>query len=89
MDGSVNFYRNWTDYARGFGNITREFWIGLFEFIFISPHDNKSTLELVNECRHFGHNLDRNIRLWRYIYNCPNYRPVFSLYCSCGVTAIV
>ncbi|KFB44835.1 AGAP011197-PA-like protein [Anopheles sinensis] len=28
-DGSLDFYRNWTEYQKGFGSLHREFWIGL------------------------------------------------------------
>ncbi len=28
-DESVNFYNEWIDYARGFGSLTGEFWLGL------------------------------------------------------------
>ena len=29
MDGTVDFYRGWADYEKGFGDLNGEFWLGL------------------------------------------------------------
>ena len=28
INGSVDFYRNWTEYENGFRNVNDEFWLG-------------------------------------------------------------
>ena len=30
VDGSVDFYRNWTEYENGFGDVSAEFWLDWF-----------------------------------------------------------
>lgn len=38
MNGETDFWRDWQNYALGFGNLTREFWLGKSVTLPASPH---------------------------------------------------
>ena len=59
QDGSVDFYRNWTDYEDGFGNLTGEFWLGLGKI-------NRLTKEQSNTLRVDLGDFDNNTRYAQY-----------------------
>ena len=42
MDGSVNFYLNWADYVKGFGDLDGEFWLGLHKINRLTARGNVS-----------------------------------------------
>ena len=46
MDGSVDFYRNWTDYVHGFGNTSGEYWLGLSKFYHLANSDISTKLRV-------------------------------------------
>lgn len=47
VDGSVDFYRNWTEYRDGFGDVANEHWLGNENIHHLTSSPHKSTL-LVN-----------------------------------------
>lgn len=48
MDCSVDFYRGWTDYKNGFGNLNGEFWLGLDKVHLLTKTKNKLRVDLMD-----------------------------------------
>ncbi|XP_067037288.1 microfibril-associated glycoprotein 4-like [Acropora muricata] len=46
LDGSVNFYRGWSDYKRGFGNLSGEYWLGLDKIYRLTKLNNTLRVDL-------------------------------------------
>jgi len=46
LDGSVNFYRGWADYKKGFGNLNGEFWLGLDKIHRLTKTKNRLRVDL-------------------------------------------
>ena len=47
VEGSVDFFLDWTDYKHGFGNLSGEFWLGLDKIHrLISDHNNVLRVDL-------------------------------------------
>ncbi|XP_069169358.1 techylectin-5B [Procambarus clarkii] len=59
FDQQEDFYRTWTHYVNGFGNLTGEFWLGL-------DHIHAITNQTINEARFDLGDFDGNKRLAKY-----------------------
>ena len=46
LDGSVDFYRGWDDYKRGFGNLNGEFWLGLDKITRLTKQRSRLRVDL-------------------------------------------
>ncbi|XP_038053999.1 uncharacterized protein LOC119726417 [Patiria miniata] len=46
QDGSVDFWRNWTEYQSGFGDLPSEFWLGNDNLVTLTSDDSQGTWEL-------------------------------------------
>ncbi|XP_043941159.1 angiopoietin-related protein 1 [Protopterus annectens] len=44
VDGSINFFRNWENYKKGFGNIDGEHWLGLENIYLLTKQGNYKLL---------------------------------------------
>jgi len=46
LDGSVDFYRGWEDYKRGFGHLNGTFWLGLEKIHRLTNKKNQQKLRV-------------------------------------------
>ena len=46
LDGSVDFYRNWTNYKEGFGDLMTEFWLGNDDIHKVTKQGSQALIEL-------------------------------------------
>ena len=59
MDGSEDFDRKWKDYVVGFGDLNREFWLGLNKIHRLTESaDDKTTLKLRVDLQHLDGNVE-------------------------------
>ncbi|XP_067929133.1 microfibril-associated glycoprotein 4-like isoform X2 [Watersipora subatra] len=56
VNGSIDFYRNWTEYKSGFGNIAGEHWLGLTKLYALTRSNQKLNILLMasNKVLHSG-----------------------------------
>ena len=58
INGTQNFYLNWADYVRGFGDVSGEFWLGLGKMHRLTPGATELRVDLAD--------FERNLRYAKY-----------------------
>ena len=58
INGTQNFYLNWADYVRGFGDLSGEFWLGLGKMHRLTPGATELRVDLAD--------FERNMRYAKY-----------------------
>ena len=70
QDGSVDFYRGWSDYKAGFGQLTAEFWLGndkIHRLTASRPSSLRVELEDWNRIKAYAKYGKFNIVTWRLV----------------------
>ena len=79
QDGSVDFYKYWTDYEDGFGNLNGEFWLGLSKI-------NRLTKQRSNTLRVDLKDFDSNTAYAQYsTFNVGNSTTKYTLTVGAGI----
>ena len=55
LNGSVDFYLNWTDYKNGFGDLSSEFWLGNDNIHRITSNSSQILIELKDHANNTAH----------------------------------
>ncbi|PIK38025.1 fibrinogen-like protein A [Apostichopus japonicus] len=72
VDGTVNFYRDWNDYKKGFGFLRREFWLGNDNIAYLTNQGNYELRIDMNNVN--GKPYYANYNLFRISDESSNYR---------------
>ncbi|XP_067940566.1 uncharacterized protein [Watersipora subatra] len=74
LDGTIDFNRGWDEYARGFGNIQGEYWIGLKNIHHLTKKNQKLSIFLED---HEGQSRTANYSLFQIENKESNYQLLF------------
>ncbi|XP_067941086.1 ficolin-2-like [Watersipora subatra] len=77
LDGTIDFNRGWDEYARGFGNIQGEYWIGLENIHHLTKKNQKLSIFLED---HEGQSRTANYSLFQIENKESNYQLLVSGY---------